>query len=131
MCKIILRAITLAVLMLVVVSLPVFAYLYRAPYQVVESGHIGYDMLGNFSLVNNTWLGANGFMKATGLDTRIETSSGTAKPHMVVDDRVCAAIPVASDSMTNLYYSTGVTPDLTDFYIIPAYNGYITTADDA
>jgi len=120
----------LTLVIVLVLASPVFAYTYRAPLTVVESNGTDYTMLPVSVSSNNDWMASNGFMKATALDTRVETLGGLAKPHMVVDDRTLSAIAVPADSQTNLYFSTG-NSDLTSMDIIPGYGGYIKTDDAA
>jgi hypothetical protein len=118
------------ILSVLIVATPVFAAAYSGKYTVIESDGTDYDMLPVMSEANITWLAANGFMSATGLDTRIETLGGLDKPHMVVDDMILTAIPIAADSQTNLYFSTGNTA-LSNTDIITGYDGYFTTTDAA
>ena len=126
------RVITLATLALIAVLLvvaPVFAYIYRAPYTVTSENTTDFEMLGVRTTVdtNNQWMADNGFFNSTANDTRIETLGGLDKPHMVTDDKTFTAIPVPAGSQTNLYFTTGESEQ--DFCIIPGYDGYFTVFD--
>ena len=125
-----LRSITLAILALILVAVPVLAVVYRAPLTIVESAGTTYTMLPVSVEVDNQWLADNGFQLASALDTRVETLSGLARPHMVVDDRTLTAVAVPASSQTNLYYTTGNTA-LASLDIIAGYNGMVETEDAA
>ncbi|MCK9600323.1 MAG: hypothetical protein M0R06_14860 [Sphaerochaeta sp.] len=112
------------------VALPVFAYLYRAPVTIAGSSTTSYDMLPVIWSQDNTWLASNGFMSSTAMDTRVQTLGGLNKPWMVADDKVLTAVPVATDSLTNLYFTTGEST-ASAMNIITGYGGYFTVADDA
>lgn len=121
----------LCLLLTLIVAVPVFAYVYYAPISVSENGTSSWDMLPVIITIDNEWMADNGFMTATGLDTRIETLGGSEKPHMVVDNITLFATVVPTNSQTNLYYTTFGTSNLTSFKIISGFDGYITTADSA
>lgn len=118
------------VVTLALLASPVLAYFYRAPLTVTSNSTTAYTMLPIITNANNSWMAANGFMKPTALDTRVETLAGLVKPHMVADNKTMTAIPVPAGSQTNLYFTTG-NSDLSAMYIIPGYNGYVTTNDTA
>lgn len=132
-CRKLLRPSVYSMLLLLVVltstATIALAYLYRAPYTVTNNSTTGYTMLPVFTSVNSTYLVANGFMKATALDSRVETIGGLAKPHMVANDRVLTAVAVPASSQTNLYLTTG-NSDLAAMNIITGYGGNITVADN-
>ncbi len=126
------RAFLVLVLVLVVVllvSTPVFAYLYRAPVAITENASTSYGMLPVLWNQNNTWLAANGFMNSTANDTRVQTLGGSNKPWMVADNKTLTAVPVPSDSQTNLYFVTGES-EASAMDIIVGYGGYFTVSDD-
>lgn len=130
-----LRGIALAFVFFVVVSLPVLAYTYRAPFTVTENASVTYPMLSVYSLIDNEWMADNGFMRSDALDTRVETAGGTDKPHMAATDRTIAATALPADSQLNLYYAMGETP-LVSMDIIPGFAnnssvGYIEVLDAA
>lgn len=124
------KSIALALVVTIVATSPVLAYLYRAPIQIVEDDGNAYDMLAWLVDCDNDWLADNGFMEADALDTRVETLGGSAKPHLVVDDQIISACAVPADSQINEYYSTGNT-DLTSMDILVGYEGYFTITDGA
>ena len=126
------RIISLAILALigvVLIGTPVFAYMYRATYTVTSENTTDFEMLGVYTdnAVANQWMADNGFFNSTANDTRIETLGGLDKPHMVTDDKTFTAIPVPAGSQTNLYFTTGESEQ--DFYIIPGYGGSVNVTD--
>ncbi len=120
----------LAVIASLLLVLPVTAVLYRAPLTILEANGTAYTMLSGSVLAGNQWMADNGFMKASALDTRVETLGGVARPHLVVDDRILFATAVPANSQTNLFFTTG-NSDLASMDIVVGYNGYITTPDAA
>jgi len=107
-----------------------FALGFGAPLTITENSTTDYTMVGLGVPSNNDWMADNGFFAdAEGLDTRVETLGGLAKPHMVADNATWFAIPVPADSQTNLYYTTGDTP-LPDFRMIFGVGSYFTVSDD-
>lgn len=120
----------ISVIASLMVALPVLAAAYYATYTITESNGTDYDMLPVTEDSPNVWLADNNFMEADALDTRIETSGGLLKPHMVARDRTLTAVPVPADSQVNLLFTTGNT-DLTDLNIITGDGGYITIPDAA
>ena len=118
------RGVLLAVIALLLTALPVYAYLYRAQLVILEGNGVAYTMLPVSWLQGNTWMASNGFMTSTALDTRVETLGGSAKPHMVADDRSLTATLIPASSQTNLYFTTGNTA-LTSMDIITGVNGYV------
>ena len=111
------------------VAVPVLAFLYQAPFTIIESAGTDYDMFPALVGANNTFMAANGFMEADALDTRVETLAGSDKPHMVADDFTLGAVPVEANSQTNLFFTTGET-DLTSMDILAGFEGYNTIEDD-
>lgn len=121
----------LSLLMSVLASSVVLAFLYRAQVSVTESASTSYTMLPVLWTQNNTWLRDNGFFTtATALDTRVQTLSGSNKPWLVANDKTLTATPVPADSQTNLYFVTGESA-VASMDIITGYNGYVTVADAA
>ena len=130
------KGLLLALVVFMLVGSPVLAYIYRASLTVTESSGNTYSMLGANVSAKISWLESNGFIGTNGTDTLVETLGGTAKPHMLVDDRIMFATVLNPNSQTNLYFTTGETPVLSDFYIIPGYSnnssvGYVKTPDAA
>ncbi len=126
----VISSVILGLVILLLLATPVFAYLYRSHFTILESGGVDYTMLALTVDANNEWMAANGFMEPDALDTRVETLGEIAKPHMVADDRTLTAIVVPANSQTNLYYSTG-NSDLTSTYVITGLGGYIMVEDHA
>jgi len=121
-------AIVAILVICVLLSTPVLAYLYRAQIAVVESNGAGYTSLPVIIDAPNTWMSDQGFMQNDALDTRATTLGGAEKHHMVADDKTLTVIDVPANSQTNLYFSTG-NSDLTAMDIIIGYGGYVTTTD--
>lgn len=124
------RVLLLTIALVLFLAAPVLAYLYRAPYVITETDNTSYDMLGLIGASNNDWMAANGFMKTTALDTRVETLGGVAQPHLVAGNMTLTAMPINGGSQTNLFFTTG-NSDLTSMDIITGYGGSVSTTDDA
>jgi hypothetical protein len=124
-----LRIISFVLLAFLLVASPVLAYLYRAPITVTETNGTAYAMLPVSVPISSVWMAANGFMEPDALDTRVETLGGSAKSHMVADDRVTFASAIPASSQTNLYFTTG-NSDLASLDIVTGYGGYFTMIDD-
>lgn len=120
----------LAIVLVTLVALPVFAAVYRASLTITEENGNAYTMLPIMTTSNNDWLADNGFMDADALDTRVQTLAGANQPHMVTEDTTLTAIPVPAYSQTNLYFITDQTP-AASMDIITGYGGYFTIPDAA
>jgi len=124
------RSALLALVALLLLVAPIMALVgYTATLSVTESNGTDYAMLGIQVTSNNDYMAANGYMKATALDTRVETLGGLAGPHLVTEDKTLAAVPVPADSQVNRYFTTG-NSDLTSMDIITGHNGFVTITDD-
>ena len=126
----ILRSLALATAIILLTAAPVLAYTYRAPVTVQSASTVNYPDIGLTATLDVAYLAANGFITATGLDTRIETASGTVLPHMVCTNKIIFADDAPELSQTNLYLTVGNTA-LTSLDIVPGYGGYVTRADVA
>ncbi|KKM88944.1 hypothetical protein LCGC14_1253610 [marine sediment metagenome] len=118
----------LSLVSVVLIAAPVLAFLYQAPFTIIEDAGIDYDMFPASVDASNTFMAANGYMEADALDTRVETLGGSDKPHMVADDRTLGAVPVEANSQTNLFFTTGET-DLVSMNILEGYKGFTTIPD--
>lgn len=125
-----LRILLLVFIAIITIAMPIFAIGYSATFTIDNTSATAYTMLPVISNVDNTYLASNGYITATALDTRVESGSGSAKPHMVASDKTLAASVIPATSQTNLYYSTGNTA-LTSMDILTGYNGYIEISDVA
>lgn len=123
-------SILLAIVSSLLITTTVLAVVYKAPFTITEANGNPYTMLGVRVSHDNEWLADNGFMKATALDTRVETLGGLEKGWMVTDDYTFGCTDVPANSQVNLYYTTGNT-DATNMDIVTGYQGYITVLDDA
>lgn len=119
----------LLALALTLIAVPVLAAYYAYIY-VEESSGNSYDSLPLSASANITRLIQGDFMSSTGLDTRVLTGSGEVLPHMVADDKVMFVTDLEAYEDKTLIFYLGAT-SLSNFYIIPGYDGYITTEDDA
>lgn len=119
------RLIVIILFLLLVLAQPVLAA--NTATITVISGTT-YAMLPVTTLMSNTALVTGGFITANGLDVRVSGSSPV--PHMLVNDRTMFASAIIAGATTPFYYSTGNVP-LLSTYVIPGYNGYITTAYNA
>ncbi|MGR3295861.1 MAG: hypothetical protein ACUZ8A_06505 [Candidatus Bathyanammoxibius sp.] len=124
------KAALLSAVAAILVATPILAFLYQAPFTIVESAGIDYDMFPAIVGANNTFMAANGYMEADALDTRVETLAGSDKPHMVADHLTLGAVPVEGNSQTNLFFTTGE-PDLVSMDLLLGYEGFVTISDDA
>jgi hypothetical protein len=122
----------IAICLLLVVVVPVLAYLYYAPVTITESAGTSYDVLALSFNMSILYLITNGFITtSTALDTRITTLDGTAQPHMVANDKVLTVVTnLAGNTSVNRYFITGEAT-LSSFPIITGYNGYVTVNDTA
>ena len=119
----------LAILLVVVITTTVLA-IYWAEITVTESNGTDYTQLALNQTLNVDYLAANGFITSTGLDTRVTDASYNVLPHMLADDRLLWATPIAGNSETTFWFVTGQTA-LSSFPIITGYGGYVTVSDDA
>jgi len=101
---------------------------YSSDIIVTENGTASYDMLGCNVTANIDYMATNNwFADPEGRDTRV-LLGGQEKPHMLADDKLMFAIPVAKSSSQTVQFVTGYANQ--DFHIIPGYGGYITTTDN-
>ena len=91
---VILLAITVAILL---IATPVLAVYYTATITAQETSGTDYDMLGFMQPADVDGMAADGYISATGNDTRVQIGT-SVKPHMMVDDRVNFAIPMPADT---------------------------------
>ncbi len=102
---------------------------YSSDLGVSNNTTTAYPELGVTASTNVTLLVSNGFISATGLDTRVQ-NSGSDLPYMLATDRVTFAVPVPGNSTNTYQFVTGQTA-ASSFQIVPGYGGYVTTADAA
>jgi hypothetical protein len=119
----------LSLMVVIGIAVPVMAYTYSTAIYISENGTGGHGMVAVGFNVNNEWLIDNGFMTATGLNTRIVTPAGSEIPHMVADNTTWFAIPVSELSFTNLLYTFGNSA-LSAFYMIFGDGSYVTVSDN-
>lgn len=122
------RTIFLALALLLLLTSPVMAS-YSLTINIVNSA----SALTNqpvIASINNSSLISNGFLSSTGLDSRV-LYGAAAVPHMVTDDKVIFVTDLSANSTKALTYSTGYSPALSSFYIIPGNGGYIFTTDNS
>lgn len=127
--KRVLSAILTAVVGIVCFSIPVFAFLYRAPITIIESSSTAHTQLPVKAASNNKYLASNGFISSSARDTAVGTLASTSYPHMVSDSYVWTVTDIPALGQVNLYYYTGETP--ADFDIIVGVGGSFKTKDVA
>lgn len=115
----------LVIMALVMIAMPVLAATYYANIQVQETSGNSYTQLAINYSINNTYLADNGYINATGLDTRVITGAAVALPHLVADDKLMFVSSIGASSTTNLKYTFG-NSDLSSMPIVTGYGGYIT-----
>lgn len=126
----IVSSIWLAIVLVLLVSIPVLAYSYIADITVTESNGDAYTDIGLSLSIDNEDLADNGYIEPDSLDTRILYSSSEVA-HMVAEDRTnFYASSILADSVNHYYYTFG-NDDLTSTAIIPGYDGYVTIGDAA
>jgi hypothetical protein len=118
----------LGLVITLVIAMPVLAS-YYANLTVTEANGNDYDQLGMQVSLDVDYLADNGYITATGLDTRV-TSGGTTLPHMMVDDRVLFTSDLEAYGTLNLLFETGQTA-LSSFPVVVGDGGYVTITDAA
>lgn len=108
-------------------TMPVLAQTYYASVTLSETNGTSYTMFPALTDFNTDYLATNGYITATGLDTRMQTN-GTVIPHMLADSRLAFAYPLPGNSTQPLNFTAG-NAALPAFDIITGYDGYITVAD--
>jgi len=111
-------------------SLVALAYSWYIDFTVTESAGTAYTSLPLGALVNNTYYAANGYISATGLNTRVYNSANTSLPHMLAEDKTWFVTAQPASNSQVIRYTMGETA-LSSFKIIPGYSGNITTSDNA
>ncbi len=124
----VISGVLLGLLFVALVAIPVLAS-YYANLTATEANGNDYDQLGMQFSLDVDYLADNGYITATGLDTRV-TSGGTTLPHMMVDDRVLFTSDLEAYGSVNLLFETGNTA-LSNFDIVVGNGGYVTVADHA
>lgn len=119
----------LAILALLLTASVVLAQTYYAMITVLETGGTNYAMYPAHTALDTPFLVDNGYIAATGLDTRVQ-DNGTAIPHMLATSRLLFASAIAASSSSTFNFYTGEAA-LVAFDIITGYNGYITIPDAA
>ncbi len=119
----------IAFLLLTVMATPVMAYTYYAFVYLSETAGTSYAMYPALVPNNTTWQITQGYISATGLNTRVRTDGSTV-PHMLADDKLLFAYPLPANTTQPLRYTTGESA-LTDYDIITGRSGYFYKTDDA
>ena len=99
------------------------------PILITESDGNDYTMLPIIADIDNDYLADNGFISATGLDTRVTFGDSTLN-HMVADDKLLFVADIAASSNNSLEYSFWNSA-LTSFPVVMGYDGYAYKTDDA
>lgn len=127
MMKRLLRTICVVVALLMLVAVPVLAQAWFAPIQFQETTGTSYDMFPARTPFNTTWNVDHGYLTSTALDSQVRTDGGWVN-HMMADDKLMFAYPLAGYSSNPLTLYTGGTP-LASFDMIFGWNGYYTVSD--
>lgn len=121
-------SVAVAIMVLMMVALPVFAS-YKFYFIVSVTDTSGTDrtyvpvMLG-FGGYN---ISSSGYMTSTGTDTQITAGTTTAQSYLLNRAEVNAVITtIPANSTTNLYFYTGYDPVQTSFPVVVGHDGYIT-----
>lgn len=126
------KALLLAVLPFMLIVSPVLAA-YGADLLVTNSSTTTYPMLSANVTANIDFMADNGFITASGLDTRVYRGTSVL-PHMLAEDRVMVSLPVNALSSQTLTLDTGNSA-LSSFPTIVGYAdntsvGYIKVANN-
>jgi hypothetical protein len=124
--------IVLAVVLLVtlIVTPPVYAYLFTAEIAITNSSTSSWGMLPIITISNNSYMASNGFMAVSGNDTRVQDANGNDELFMITDNKTLTAVAASPQSQSNLRLTTG-NDAWTTQSIITGYGGYIEAGDDA
>lgn len=123
-----LKAALFSIVALLVIGSPAMAYLYRSQVSIQETGGNNYAMLPLYWTQDNAFLASNGFMSATGQDTRVQSFAGQERKRMIADNKTLIAMPVNANTQHNNYFVTGESAE-SSMPIITGYNGFVTTPD--
>jgi len=124
----VLRPSLVGLIITALIATPALAQDYFANIQVVETAGVDYDMLGVIKTLNVNNLIDEGYLTATGLDSRV--MSGSAElPRMLQENRLLFAVPTPANSSTQCQFVTGY-DSASNFDVITGYGGYITIDDD-
>ena len=129
--KHLLRGITLAIAaMLILPSLVALAYSWYIDFTVTESSGTAYTSLPIGAPAANAYYSANGYISATGLNTRVYDSANSTMPHMLTEDTTWFTAAQPANNSQVFRYTLGESA-LSAFKVIPGYSGNITTSDNA
>lgn len=126
------KRLALAILLLLIASPAIVAHAtvtYSSDVSVSNNSTTAYPELGVTSSNNVTLLVSNGFIIASGLDTRVQ-QSGSNLPWMMATDRVTFVVPVPANSSNTYQFVTGQAA-ATSFQIVTGHGGHVTTNDTA
>jgi hypothetical protein len=128
--KRILTVVSIGMALILLIPAVALAYTWHIDFTVTETGGTSYTSLPLYGLVNNSYLAANGYIAATGLNTRVYASDNSVLPHMLSEDKTWFVTPQPALNSQVVTYALGDTA-VSSFKVIPGYSGNITTADDA
>ena len=114
------------ILLTVLLASPVLAAMFQADLTVTEGTGTTYPVTGLTSPMNSDWMATNGYITATGRDTRVVLGSNTYA-HMLRDSYINFAVPVNANSTVTYQMTTDNTAQ--DMSIVTGYNGYVTRAE--
>ncbi len=120
-------AIALAVVV-VLLAAPVLASYYV--YLLTENTGTDYDQLALNMTLDVDYLVDEGYISASGLDTRVTDSEYYTLPHMLANDKLTWVSDLEGNTATQFILFTGQSA-LDSFPTITGHGGYVTIPDDA
>jgi len=124
----IIGSLLLVLILAVAIVAPVLGQTFYAPITVTESAGTDYEMLSIIATANITYMAAQGYITATGLDTRV-TVGGTELPHLLADERIVFSAATANNSVQEFWFTLGNSA-LSSYYTTIGYGGTISVADN-
>lgn len=121
-------SLALAATATLLIAVPVLAAYYV--YVVVESTGADYESLALNMTLDVTSLVDEGYIDATGLDTRVTDSEYYVLPHMLAEDRLMWVSDLKGDAESQFIFWTGQSM-MDSFPTITGHGGYVTINDTA
>ena len=118
---------TLVVAAMVLMATPVWAGYYS--YVIAENTGTDYTQLAMNLTMDMGYLVDEGYISASGLDTRVTDSSYFILPHMLAEDRLMWVSDLAGNRSTQFLFWTQQSL-LDSMHVIAGHGGYITIPDD-
>ena len=126
--KKIIRGVLIGLLCLTIVAVPALSAYYS--YIVTENTGTDYTQLALNMTLDIQYLVDEGYITASGLDTRVTDADYVVLPHMLAQDRFLWVSDLAANSTTQFIFWTDQTA-LSSFPTITGHGGYVTIVDTA